>query len=286
MTSVKSLLAKYGLRPRKALGQNFLIDRAALLRVVEAANLTRNDTVIEVGPGLGLLTRELLQRVGRVIAVEKDEALARLLQEELGQDPKLTVVAADMLHVAPESLLPGATISYKVVANLPYYVASPILRRFLESSVKPSSLVVLLQREVADNVAAKPGKMGLLSLAVQYYAVPTVLGIISPESFYPPPKVVSAIVRLDVLPRPAIGVTADALFRVARAAFSAKRKQIATPLSLGLHMDKAVVIAALRQAAIAPERRAESLSLTEWEALCRALPLLSSTTMEDRPVGA
>lgn len=269
--ALRALLARYGLRPKKSLGQNFLIDINALRRIVDAAVLSPEDVVVEVGPGPGLLTRELLARGGSVIAVEKDEAMARLVRRELGGDPRLTVIDGDMLEVEPSSLLPESGKPYKVVANLPYYVATPILRRFLEATNRPASMVVLLQREVAETVAAKPGQMGLLSVAVQYYAVPTIVGIIHPGSFYPPPKVDSAIVRLDVLERPAIDVAPGYFFEVAKAAFSARRKQIANPLSQGLGLDKAAVLEALGAAGLTPQRRAESLSLLEWEALCRAI---------------
>ena len=269
--ALRALLARYGLRPKKSLGQNFLIDINALRRIVDAAVLSPEDVVVEVGPGPGLLTRELLARGGSVIAVEKDEAMARLVRRELGGDPRLTVIDGDMLEVEPSSLLPESGKPYKVVANLPYYVATPILRRFLEATNRPASMVVLLQREVAETVAAKPGQMGLLSVAVQYYAVPTIVGIIHPGSFYPPPKVDSAIVRLDVLEQPAIDVAPGYFFEVAKAAFSARRKQIANPLSRGLGLDKAAVLEALGAAGLTPQRRAESLSLLEWEALCRAI---------------
>lgn len=269
--ALRALLARYGLRPKKSLGQNFLIDINALRRIVDAAVLSPEDVVVEVGPGPGLLTRELLARGGSVIAVEKDEAMARLVRRELGGDPRLTVIEGDMLEVEPSSLLPESGKPYKVVANLPYYVATPILRRFLEATNRPASMVVLLQREVAETVAAKPGQMGLLSVAVQYYAVPTIVGIIHPGSFYPPPKVDSAIVRLDVLEQPAIDVAPGYFFEVAKAAFSARRKQIANPLSRGLGLDKAAVLEALGAAGLTPQRRAESLSLLEWEALCRAI---------------
>lgn len=270
-SDLKSLLLRYGLTPRKSLGQNFLVDHAALMRMVAAASLSPVDTVVEVGPGPGLLTRELLARAGRVVAVEKDEAMARLLRDEFGdQGGRLQIIAGDMLDVLPESLVaPGE--QYKVVANLPYYVAAPILRRFLESKVPPESLVVLLQKEVAENIAAGPGNMGLLAVAMQYYAIPKLMGIIRAGSFFPSPKVDSAILRLDVRPQPAVDVPAGPFFAVVKAALSARRKQIVNPLSRGLRIDKAAVAAALHSAGVAPQRRAESLSLPEWESLCHAL---------------
>ena len=284
------------------MGQNFLVDHAALLRIADAAALTLADTVVEVGPGPGLLTRELLARAFRVVAVEKDEGMARLLRAELSQffprshlsgrgvatlsktnDPKLgshrigtggaglTLIEGDMLGVPLESLLSGPSEPYKVVANLPYYVAAPILRRFLEAAAKPQCLVVLVQKEVAESIAAPPGDRGLLAIAVQYYSIPKLMGTIRAGSFFPAPKVDSAILRLDVREEPAVDVPAGPFFEVVKAALSARRKQIVNPLAQGLGMDKAAVRAALGRAGIAPQRRAESLTMPEWESLCRAL---------------
>ena len=301
--AVKALLLRHGLSPRKSLGQNFLVDHAALLRSVAAAGLSADDTVVEVGPGPGLLTRELLARAGRVIAVEKDEGMVRLLREELGADSRLSVVEGDMLEVAPETLLalarPSETRStspltgevggprapYKVVANLPYYVAAPILRRFLESAAKPRVMVVLLQREVAENIAAPPGDMGLLAVAVQYYAIPRLMGIIRAGSFYPAPKVDSAILRLDVREQPAVDVPAEAFFRVVKAALGARRKQIVNPLAAGLGLEKSAVFGALERAGIVAQRRAETLSLPEWQALCHALEGILPPGGEERASG-
>jgi len=282
-SGLRRLLRDYGLQPRKSLGQHFLVDRGALQRIVRAADLVSTDTVIEVGPGPGILTRELLARAGRVIAVEKDERMADMLARELA-DPRLTVVTGDMLEVAPEALLDlevrsplpfregGQGVgSYKVVANLPYYVAAPILRQFLEARLRPKLMVVLLQKEVAERAAARPGDMSLLSLGVQLYARPTVVGIVKAGSFYPPPKVDSAIVRLDVLEQPAADVAPELFFKVAAAGFSAKRKQVANSLAHGLGIERDEAVKALREAGIEPQRRAETLSIPEWAALCRAL---------------
>ena len=270
---VKRLLGRYGLRPRKSLGQHFLVDESALRRIADAADLQKEETVIEVGPGLGVLTRELLQRVRRVIAVEKDERMAGLLRKELSSQAQLTVVAADVLSVRPDDLLAnaGGLSEYKVVANLPYYVAAPILRHFLEAKAQPRLLVALLQKEVAQGVAAGPGKMTMLSVAMQLYATPRLMGLVRAGSFYPPPKVDSAIVRLDVRPAPAVATDPGRFFDVVRAGFSAPRKQIANSLSKGLGTGRAEVADALAAAEVSGQRRAESLSLEEWAALCDAL---------------
>ena len=271
---LRELLDRYGLRPRKALGQHFLVDRAALARIVTAAELQRDDTVIEVGPGPGILTRELLSRAGRVIAIEKDERMARLLEQELGHPQQLFVVAGDILDLPPAELLHrhGGEASYKVVANLPYYAAAPIMRHFLEATARPRLLVVMLQKEVAQSVVARPGSMSLLSVAVQLYAAPKIVSTVRAGSFFPPPKVDSAIVRLDVRERPKVETgDVEGFFRVVRAGFSAPRKQVANALAHGLGVERLPATRLLEAAGISPRRRAETLSLEEWAALRRAL---------------
>ncbi len=272
VAEVRRLLGRYGLHPRKALGQHFLVDPAALGRIVEAAELGKDDTVIEVGPGPGLLTRGLLDGAGRVVAVEKDARLAGLLRREISHS-RLHILAADVLNVPPEDLLSntGGGTDYKVVANLPYYAAAPILRHFLEARVRPKLLVVLLQEEVARTVVAKPGDMTMLSVGMQLYAVPRMIGPVSASSFYPPPKVESAIVRLDVRPEPAVSVEPQRYFEVVRAGFSAPRKQIVNSLAKGIGAARPMVLEVLTRAGVSPQRRAETLSLEEWAAICEAL---------------
>ena len=268
---VRAFLDRHGLRPRKSLGQHFLIDAGALRRIADAAELTPADLVIEVGPGPGTLTRELLARAGSVVAVEKDNRAADGLRAGHADDPRLQVVAADMVDANPAGLTGGAP--YTVVANLPYYAAAPILRRFLEASHPPRRLVVLLQREVAESAAAAPGAMSLLSVAVQVYAAARIVGHVKPGSFLPPPKVDSSIVRLDPYPRPrgfAPG-EADAFFDVVRAGFGTRRKQLANALTHGLGEDRARIAAALDGAGVDPKRRAETLTIDEWGALYRAI---------------
>ena len=268
---VREFLARQGLKPRKSLGQHFLVDAGALRRIVEAAELARNDLVVEVGPGPGVLTRELLARAASVVAVEKDERAAEGLRDAYAGDQRLRVVAADMLDVDVQELTGDAP--YKVVANLPYYVALPVLRRFLEAVRPPERLVVLLQREVADSVAAKAGDMSLLSVAIQVYASARVVGHVKPGSFVPPPKVDSSIVRLDTYDRPRgfQRSEADTFFETVRAGFSARRKQVANSLSQGLGEDRDRISAALADAGIDPKRRAETLTIDEAGALHRAL---------------
>lgn len=268
-----TLLQRYGLHTRKDLGQHFLVDSAALQRIVKAAQLEPSDVVVEIGPGAGVLTRELLAAAGKVIAIERDESLVALLQREL-QAENLHLLAGDALErrierVLEECGVPGA---YKVVANLPYNVGTAVVRRFLEAERKPSCLVVLLQKEVAQNMAARPPEMSLLSVATQLFAVPTLMGLVKPGSFMPPPKVYSAILRLEVRAEPSVGTRAQSksLLRLAKAGFSAPRKQLVNNLMSGLHLDRERVTSAMQSAEVEPQRRAETLTLKEWGRLVQS----------------
>ncbi len=276
LAQTRRLLRQYGVRAKKGLAQHFLIDEAVLRDIVTAAELTPGETVIEVGPGLGVLTRELAARAGRVIAVEVDAKLAFILNETLGSLPHVSIINADVLDLQPaELLIRGDAGSlgegYKVVANLPYYIASPVLRHFLEASAKPQRLVVMVQKEVGQNIVAEPGRMSLLSISVQLYGKPAVVAHVPARSFYPSPKVDSAILRIDVHPQPAAEVTdGDKFFEVVRAGFSAPRKQLRNALSQGLSLASGSVVSLLGEAGISPQRRAQTLSLDEWSRLYRA----------------
>jgi len=272
--AVLRLLRRHELRAKKSLGQHFLVNPGALQRILAAAGLRHDDTIIEVGPGLGVLTRGLLAAAHCVIAVEMDHALAEILRQDLGADPHLTIVNGDMLELAPQALLSQANARppYKVVANLPYNVAAPIIRRFLEAETPPTSLTVLVQREVAQGIIARDGRMSVLAVATQVYAVPSLAGIVRPGSFLPPPKVDSAILHLDVRPQP-VAIQRSELplfFLIVRAGFSAPRKQLFNSLAQGLRIDKALSGAILGDANVSPQRRAETLTIEEWAAIARA----------------
>lgn len=256
-------------RAKKSLAQHFLVDKRVLGRIIEAADISAGDTVVEVGPGRGLLTAALVSRAGSVVAVELDEALAASLEARFGDHDNLGIVVADARHVEIASLVPDGR-RYKVVANLPYYAASPIIRRFLEARHKPELMVVMVQREVARSMVASPGDMGLLSIAVQLYGSPRVVCSVPPRAFRPAPKVTSAVVRIDVYPQPVLALDSiEGFFELARAGFSAPRKQIRNSLRHGLETSAASVEAMLATAAIDPTRRAETLSLDEWGTLYR-----------------
>jgi len=261
------------IRPRKSLGQHFLTDRRVLQRILAAAALSPTDTVVEVGAGKGVLTQALAAAVGKVIAVEIDEALCDRLRRRLAAFPNVEPVCADILSLSPDELLARAQASppYVVVANLPYYIASAVLRHLLESAQPPARMIVMVQAEVAQSIAASPGRMGLLSVGVQFYAKVRVLFYVPPRAFHPPPKVRSAVIHLDVRPEPAVAVDdRQTFFRLVQAGFAAPRKQLRNALALGLSIDPAAARTLLDAANIDPSRRAQTLTLDEWGCLYRA----------------
>ena len=264
---------RYRLAGKKSLGQHYLTDSRVLESILAAAELSPGDTVVEVGPGLGTLTRELVLQVSRVIAIEVDQKLAAALPGRLGHPTNLEVVAADAREVDLGATLRGVA-DYKLVANLPYYAANPILRRFLEGGAedgdypKPSIAVVMVQKEVANSIVAKGGRMSLLAVGVQLYGVPHVVCEVPAEAFDPPPKVTSSVVRIDVLPRPAIDVDSlDEFFDVVRAGFSAPRKQLRNSLGAGLGVAPREATRLVEEAGLDPARRAETLALDDWRQL-------------------
>ncbi len=268
---VKNILRQSGLRARKSLGQHFLIDESVLDAIIAAAELSSKDVVIEVGPGLGILTRELARHAGNVIAVELDSELASLLQRRMAELSNLRVINADILKMKPAQLL-GGRKDYKVVANLPYYITSPVLRYFVEASPRPILMVMMVQKEVGEAIVAGPGKMSLLAVSLQVYSKPEIVAYVYARSFYPQPKVDSVVVRFNMLSEPAVNVKDMAgFFDVVRSGFSSPRKQLHNSLAHGLGTKPAEVTSLLQQAGIDPQRRAETLSLKEWQSLYNVL---------------
>lgn len=265
----RRLLKQFDIRARKRLGQHFLVDTSALELIVSTAALQPDDLVVEVGPGLGVVTRELAKRAGAVVAIELDDNLAARLQDTLSPFRNVTVINNDVLQTRPEALLQGHGASdYKVVANLPYYITAPVLRHFLEAPLRPRLMVIMVQREVAETIAARPGKMSLLAVSVQFFGKPSIVAAVPAQSFYPAPRVDSAIVRIERRDKPLLPEPAG-FFRLVRAGFSAPRKQLANSLAQGLGVPRPEVLPLLAQAGIMPERRAETLSLEEWAGLFR-----------------
>ena len=263
-------------RPRKELGQHFLTDSDALQQIVAAAALQPDEAVLEIGAGSGELTAALLGAGSTILAVELDEALCRVLRKRFSDQPTVHVVNANVLDYAPAELLAEAGLPppYVVVANIPYYITAPILRHFLETSQPPRRLILTVQREVAEALAAGAGRMTLLGASVQFYATVELLLRLKPQSFTPPPKVDSAVVRVTPASAPRSSVEdVSAFFDVLRAGFRAPRKQLHNALSRGLWMPPGEAAPLLRDAGIDPERRAQTLSLDEWAALARSYRL-------------
>ena len=277
LTQIRGLLRRHGLRARKGLGQHFLIDETVLRLITEAAELTPDDVVMEIGPGLGVLTRELAEQAGQVFAIELDAKLATILSETLNSFNNVVIIKKDVLKTEPAALLKdhfppeiSGSFGYKVVANLPYYITSPVLRHFLEASAKPQTMVLMMQKEVAEEIAAKPGRMSLLSVSVQLYGQPTIINHVPAHCFYPAPEVDSAILRIDTYRQPAVSVKDQkSFFTLVRAGFSASRKQIVNSLAQGLRVSKTEAQSLLDKANIVPQRRAETLTLDEWTHLWR-----------------
>jgi 16S rRNA (adenine1518-N6/adenine1519-N6)-dimethyltransferase len=313
---VRELLDKYNLRPRKGLGQHFLADPHILRKIVEAAELSPDTAVLEIGPGLGTLTRLLARAAGRVVAVELDGAMIGLLREELAYLPNLELVQGDILQLDPVALIRGSKFpnlprptrqpalpapvgaaqvarasgpggrqspdlrspslqsppTYIVVANLPYYITSAAIRHLLEAEPPPRRLTLTVQREVAERMVARPGNMSLLAVSVQFYGRPRIVAKIPAGAFVPPPKVDSAVVRIDTYDAPPVqSPGAEAFFRVVRAGFGQKRKQLKNALAAGLRLSPAQVVGAMNRAGLDPHRRAQTLSLDEWASLAREL---------------
>ncbi len=276
---VKATLAAQGLQPQKKWGQNFLTDARILESIADAAEVGATDSVLEIGPGLGHLTRVLARRARRVVAVEIDRALAAQLTADFADTPSVKIIHGDILERQPMELLgagddpASATPTFKIVANLPYYITSAILRHVLEAAHKPRVVVVMVQREVAQRMIAKPPAMSLLAVSVQFFAQARIVRTISAGAFYPRPKVDSAVVRLDVLDLPQqTAAETKRFFEMLHAGFGGRRKQLRNSLARGLAIEPDAAARALARAHIDPTRRAETLTLGEWSTLQRELP--------------
>ncbi|MBC7232002.1 MAG: 16S rRNA (adenine(1518)-N(6)/adenine(1519)-N(6))-dimethyltransferase RsmA [Chloroflexi bacterium] len=272
---IRALLREFDLRPHKELGQNFLVDRRVLKRILAAAEVGPEDIVLEIGSGLGALTEALAERAQRVVAVEVDPDLVALLRERLASLPNVEIVTADILSLDISRLLQdgaGNVPTYKVVANIPYYITSAVMRHLLEASPKPQLIVLMLQKEVAQRIIAQPGQMSLLAVSVQFYGQPRIIAHVPASAFYPVPKVDSAIVRVDPhTQQPLEQDEVRPFFEVVRAGFAQRRKQLRNALVHGLGVSAERIAQAMQEAGIDEQRRAQTLSIHEWVALYRAL---------------
>lgn len=269
--SWRATLNSLGIRPSKGMGQNFLVDRGIVERMVRVTGIDRDDTVLEIGPGLGILTGVLARSAGNVIAIELDKRLAAYLASEF-QDTNVHIVHGDALTVRYEDFLPAAE-PYTVVANLPYSVGTAITRRLLESEQKPERLALMVQREVAERMVAAPPDMSLLSISVQVYAAASIAFIVPPTVFVPRPKVESAVVILEPYSVPVIAPRdRERFFQIVSAGFQQRRKQLANSLAKALELPKAEVLAWLIDAGVDPTRRPETLAVDDWVELYRRRP--------------
>lgn len=269
MQHPKYVLAAYGISPRKSLGQNFLSDEGILQRIVEAAEIKAGDHVLEIGPGLGALTSLLAREAERVVAVELDDRLMPVLRAQLDEIHNVSLIHGDILELDAASLFSHGT--FKVVANIPYYITGVLLRHLLSGPGKPVRLVLTLQKEVAERIAAAPGDMSLLSVSVRFYGDVSVEGTIKAGAFWPRPEVDSAILCVDLQRGPLLPLDEEEdFFRVVRTGFSQKRKQLQKNLRQ-LGFARRDVMERLRSAGVDGRKRAEDLTLDQWVSVYRAM---------------
>jgi 16S rRNA (adenine1518-N6/adenine1519-N6)-dimethyltransferase len=268
---LRRLMGAERLRPRKSLSQNFLTDPTALDAIVDAAELSPGDRVVEIGPGLGVLTRRLLAAGASVLAVELDARLAEYLRRELYGVAGFELIEADALSLHPREMFPGER--FKVVANIPYHITSPLLHAFLEGERPPDLTVLLVQLEVAERVAAPPGRMSYLSVFAQNVATAEVVARVPADAFEPAPDVDSAVLRLRRRDEPVVpvGEGREPFYRIVQAGFRQRRKQVHNGLTRELPVERDVVEAALAACGVDPERRPQTLSVDEWACLAADL---------------
>jgi len=275
---IKNLLKRYRTFPSKGLGQNFLIDKRVIKKIIKEAQLQAKDIVLEIGPGIGTLTQEIAEKTKLVIAIEKDPKMVRILEEILKmekyrnvkiiQDDILKInLKSEILNPAPTSEAGRGLKSYRVVANLPFYLTAPLIRKFLETEFPPELMVLVVQKEVAQRICARPPKMNLLAVSVQFYAKAEIISYISKKSFWPSPKVDSAIIKIIPTKRGKVirgSGKVDLFFRIVKAGFSQPRKQLANNLSKKLELNKEEIKSWLLKNNIQPNRRAETLTIKDW----------------------
>ncbi len=259
-------MRRHHLDPHKGLGQNFLVDHKALRKIVDYAGLSKEDTVLEIGAGLGSLTRMLAKGAGKVVAVEIDHHLVPILEEVMSPFNNVQIIEGDILELNPVDLMGDKP--FIVVANIPYFITSAIIRHLLSSAVKPTRIVLTMQQEVAERICAQAGDLSLLALSVQVFGTPKIGVSIPASAFFPPPKVDSATLKVEIYDQPLItGKQLDMFFTLAKIGFSQKRKMLRNTISAGLHCSAPEAEELLKSAGIDPTRRAQTLELVEWKTL-------------------
>lgn len=259
---IKEICKRYGIMPAKSRGQNFLFDRNIVGKIVDAAKLSSTDTVLEVGPGLGVLTGALAERAGRVIAVELDRKIAVFLRNKLVGLTNVRLIEADILRFYPAEFGLDA-FGYKVVANLPYNITAKFLRNFLSGRFKPSEMILMVQQEVAERLIAGPGKLSVLGLSAQFYGRPEILFKVSRNCFWPRPAVDSAVIKI-IMNKQLPKIDEKLFFRTVKIGFSAKRKQLHNNLAAGFHLPGPAAKRVLADLGLDEKIRAQDLSLADW----------------------
>ena len=265
---------KLSITPKKSLGQNFLINSRILDKIAEAAEISKKDTVLEVGPGDGNLTQKLAQKAKKVIAVEKDRRLIDSLKEKF-KDTNVEIIEADILKLKIETLIENLKLrieNYKVVGNIPYYITSKLIRTIFEDWPKPKLVVLTIQKEVAQRITAKPPRMNLLALSVQFFAEPKIISYVSKENFRPVPKVDSALLRIKLRRAQQSKEFTERFFKIARAGFSQKRKFLISNLK-GLGANKNELALIFKELGINQKSRAEELVLEDWRRLAQTIKI-------------
>lgn len=285
------------IKPKKSLGQNFLKNNDIVKKIIASANLQADDLVVEIGPGKGILTEELAKIAGKVVAVELDGELCNLLRNKFSNNKNVEIIHGDILKTnLPELLRHPMSLdqndqktsdvlpSYKVIANIPYYITSPIIRMFLEAELLPAEMILMAQKEVAERIVAKPGQMSILAVSVQYYADAEILFEVGKENFDPVPEVNSCVIKITPRPKtspvPTVssghpllkkgeGKYGKKFFSIVKAGFSAKRKTLVNNLANGLHLDKNIVEEKIKKAGFLPTVRAQELSIENWKKLIK-----------------
>ena len=257
LAQIKELLKAHGAYPKKQFGQNFLFDQNSVKKIIDAATIKPGDVVVEIGPGVGNLTQELAE----VIAIENDRSMLAILGGLFAGTANVKIIDADILKF-DETQLPK---NYKIVANLPFYLTGPAIRKFLESVNPPASLTLIVQKEVAQRIAANPPQMSLLAISVQFYAQAKIIGYIKKDSFWPSPKVDSAIIRIDPHKNNYDKKSVEDFFKIVHAGFSHPRKQLANNLSKELGLDRGTAEVLLKLCGIDPAARAETLAVKDWQ---------------------